>query len=161
MKNAIYQDVRRLVLMGLAVVSCVSVLAISANGNLAENPSMEGDFVSQDPFVADYYLPQLNALLLLSSNGGEELIAGATYDVIWNTEGIVANVLIEYSTDNGAHWTPVETVANTGSYHWKVPGENSEECLLQISNVAYPIVNDISDDVLTIHTWNLPIEVFV
>jgi len=94
--------------------------------------------------------------LLLTPNGGERLVAGSTYEVTWQSTGTVQNVLLEYSADNGATWTDVNTVPNTGSYMWEVPDvNNSQQCLVSISGMGCPHVNDISDAVFTIYRCKL------
>jgi hypothetical protein len=84
-------------------------------------------------------------------NGGEVLTAGSTYTINWSSDGFISDdVLIEYSTDNGSTWIEVDIVSNTGSYDWFVPAENSNQCLVRISDASYPSISDTSDDVFTI-----------
>jgi len=90
------------------------------------------------------------AVLLLAPNGSEEIVAGSTYEIIWETTGTMESVLIEYSTNNGTGWTTIDTIGNTGSYEWEVPNANSQECLVRVSCPGRPSVNDTSDDVFTI-----------
>jgi hypothetical protein len=88
---------------------------------------------------------------VLTPNGGENLVAGSTYDITWDTNGIFENVFIEYSGDNGANWTEIDTVPNTGLYEWLVPQINSNQCLVRISDTGYPVAGDVSDDVFRIY----------
>jgi hypothetical protein len=95
-------------------------------------------------------------VLLLTPNGGEQLIAGSTYEITWQqTTGTVKNVLLEYSADNGATWVDVNTVPNTGSYQWQVPQVNSQQCLVRVSGAPCPDVNDTSDNAFTIYRCTL------
>lgn len=94
-------------------------------------------------------------LTLLAPNGGENLVAGSTYDVTWDTNGIVENVFIEYSDNNGQSWIAIDTVANTGSYPWLVPDVNSNQCLVQVSDAGYPPEGDISNDAFRIYVCTL------
>ncbi len=96
-----------------------------------------------------------NTLRLFGPNGGEELVAGSTNDITWETTGIVENVFLEYSTNNGTDWTGINTVTNTGVYQWEVPQENSNECLVRIKDASYPAAVDTSDDVFTIYVCTL------
>jgi hypothetical protein len=98
-------------------------------------------------------------LTVLAPNGGEVLTAGNIYPITWDTEGTVADVLIEYSVDNGSAWTPVDpcNTGNTGSYNWLVPDVNSSQCLVRVSDASNPDVNDISDGLFTIFTCQGPI----
>jgi len=86
-------------------------------------------------------------------NGGQNLVAGTTYDITWLTTGTVDNVKIEYSTDNGANYTEIiaSTPAIDLSYTWTVPNEPSNECLVRISDAANSSTADTSDAVFTIY----------
>ena len=91
-------------------------------------------------------------LTLLSPNGGETLIVGSTYSITWESQGPVSDVTIEYSTNNGSTWTQVDppNTGNSGSYDWLVPAVASNQCLVRVSDAAYPEVFDTSDAVFTI-----------
>jgi len=93
--------------------------------------------------------------ILLTPNGGEELVAGSTYDISWDINGGVENVFIEFSDNNGVDWAAIDTVANTGSYPWLVPDINSNHCLVWISDAGYPAAGDVSDDVFRIYVCTL------
>lgn len=90
--------------------------------------------------------------VLLSPNGGEKLLSGTTAPVQWNTTGIISDILIEYSLDNGDTWTEVSppNAGNTGTYDWTVPFEMSKECLVRVSDLAHPVVSDVSDAIFEI-----------
>ena len=94
-------------------------------------------------------------LTLLTPNGGEQFVAGSTYDITWDTNGIVENVFIEYSANSGGNWTAIDTVVNTGSYQWDVPQENSWQCLVRVSDAGCLIANDISDNTFRIYVCTL------
>ena len=114
---------------------------------------------TNDLGVAGVYQPQevwsYTAVLkpiILSPNGGEKLVAASTYTITWKTlEGAqIGYVAIEYSANNGESWQGVDTCENTGSYPWNVPPEDSNECLLRISDLNDTTANDVSDYVFTI-----------
>jgi hypothetical protein len=96
-------------------------------------------------------LTEYGELTLLAPNGGENLVAGLNFNISWDTNGIVENVHIEYSDNNGIDWSPVNTVTNTGSYQWLLPNINSNQCLVWINNVEFPFAYDISNDVFRIY----------
>ena len=101
-------------------------------------------------------LPGCGTICVLTPNGTEQLVAGSTYEITWQATGTVQDVLLEYSADNGATWTDVNTVPNTGSYAWEVPDvNNSQQCLVRVSGAECLHVNDTSDAVFTIYTCNL------
>lgn len=96
---------------------------------------------------------------LLVPNGGEQLVAGMTYTIRWESSPTIAQVFIEYSTNNGSSWTAVDppNSGNTGSYDWLVPEVTSPDCLVRISDADSPTTNDTSDDVFTIFQCQGPI----
>ena len=67
-------------------------------------------------------------------------------EIIWES-GFVADVKIEFSSDNGQSWIELasETSANTRSFMWPATNILSTECLIKISDVANPSIFDISD----------------
>lgn len=48
---------------------------------------------------------------------------------------------IDYSTDNGAHWTNIVTALapNTRSYQWPIPTINSNQCKIRITRAALSV----------------------
>jgi formylglycine-generating enzyme required for sulfatase activity len=94
--------------------------------------------------------------VVISPNGGEELIAGNSYMIQWETMEGIADVNIVYSINNGQDWNDVNnTVPNTGSYEWVVPEVTSNQCLVRISDVNDANIFDTSDDVFTIFECQL------
>ena len=107
-----------------------------------------GSSVFADNFTFDNI--EIFPLVINNPNGGEVLASGSIFTVSWS-EGVPFNdLLIEYSTDNGSIWIEVDIVENTGLYNWFVPDENSNQCLIRISDASYPSFSDTSDDVFTI-----------
>jgi len=98
-------------------------------------------------------------LTLLTPNGGESLVAGSTYTITWQSQGTVSDVKIEYSANNGSGWAQVDppNTGNSGSYDWVVPVVDSNQCLVRVSEVGLPSVNDTSDDVFTMFQCQGPI----
>lgn len=120
---------------------------------IIEDSDGEGSFLDN----VIYSVPWLS-----SPNGGEELVAGSTYSITWQTldDSGIENVSIEYSDANGVDgsWELVHlepNILNDGEYEWTVPQVTSDECLVRISDVADPNVSDISDDVFTIYVCRL------
>ena len=68
--------------------------------------------------------------ILLTPNGGEQLRTSTTKTIQWSTIGVIDNIDIEYSTDNGSNWAEVEpnNIGNTGSYDWLIPYDISDQC---------------------------------
>jgi hypothetical protein len=109
-----------------------------------ENPSD----VSDEVFTI--FDPSQASIEVFTPNGGESLSVGEEYYITWASTGI-NNVLIEYSTNNGEQWIPIDTVpAIGGRFTWPVPDTPSESCLIRISAVPSGEPLDMSDAVFSI-----------
>jgi hypothetical protein len=90
-----------------------------------------------------------------SPNGGETLSGGSSYTITWESTGDIANVALEYSTDDGFNWNPISAttniVPNTGSYTWTVPVTSSSRCRVRVRDLDND-PTDQSDSVFTIGT---------
>ena len=77
-----------------------------------------------------------SVLSLTSPNGGNTLNVGASSNITWTTTGTVANVKLEYSTDNGSTWNTITaSTSNTGSYSWTVPDAISSQALVRVTDI--------------------------
>jgi len=72
-------------------------------------------------------------------------------EITWDSE-FVADVKIEFSTDNGQSWSEIieSTSANTRSYDWPAPNVTSTECLVKISDAANPDVVAVTNTPFTL-----------
>jgi peptidyl-prolyl cis-trans isomerase A (cyclophilin A) len=72
-------------------------------------------------------------------------------DITWES-AFVADVKIEFSSDNGNTWTDIveSTSANTRSFTWPATNILSDECLIKISDVSNPDVFDVTDEPFTL-----------
>jgi hypothetical protein len=94
-----------------------------------------------------------NTLTVTSPNGGESWPGGSVRNITWTTTGTVANVKLEYSTDNGSNWTTIiASTTNTNSYSWTLPVIVSTNCLVRVSDAAVPATSDTSDAAFSINT---------
>ena len=119
----------------------------------------KADFATADlvPVAAGQNVTGINAqlqqasLTVTSPNGGETWSVGSSHDITWSSTGTIANVRIEYSTNNGSDWSDViASTANTGTYAWTIPNVPSTTCSVRVSDAANAAVNDASDAVFTI-----------
>jgi hypothetical protein len=105
----------------------VKVAATDQAGNL--NSSNSGIF------TIDSTSPTLS---LLSLNGGQLIAGGSAQKILWNSSDAnfsVNPIKIEYTSDNGATWAPINTsVDNSGSYLWQVPLIDSTKVKLKITS---------------------------
>lgn len=93
-------------------------------------------------------------------DGGEVLLAGSTYTIRWEDfrgTGCPGNYLLEYSTDHGQNWVPVDTspISCTCSYDWLVPSIDSNQCLIRVVDIGDPNIRDAGDAPFTIYQCTL------
>lgn len=88
----------------------------------------------------------VDSLALVSPNGNQTLTAGGSYSITWTSTGVISNVKIEYTIDNGATWkTITSSTPNTGSYAWTVPNVGTWRGKVRITNVDYSPISDVSN----------------
>jgi hypothetical protein len=102
----------------------------------------------------------VNVLTLLSPNGGEVFSSSMIQTINWETEGSVANISLQYSTNGGSSWTTVRdidgnnatNIANTGSFDWLTPNNTvAANCLIKIYEHNRTCVVDHSDNYFSIN----------
>ncbi len=98
--------------------------------------------------IFEIFVPSVN---VISPNGGEVLLAGRTDTITWSSRA-VANVKIEYSTDNGTSWSSVvaSTPASAGKFAWVIPASFTAQGRVRISNAADALINDMSNNSFSI-----------
>ncbi len=93
--------------------------------------------------TSDVFL--IDALKLLTPNGGEILANGANTTVTWTEYGsAIDSVYIEYSSNAGG-WVMVDSMANTGTYTWLVPDVPSDSVSVRVSQVTGNTGSDVCD----------------
>lgn len=77
-------------------------------------------------------------------------------NITWNS-GFIADVKIEFSSDNGVNWEVLEESisANTRSYEWDATSIISDECFIRISDVAHPDVVSMNEEAFTFASLEL------
>ena len=116
-----------------------STAVLSTTG---QNMNKYGDFRVIKPVIV-----QRDAKVL-TPNGSEDWDAGALYTITWTKPNTNSQVNVEYTTDNGNTWNrisaaPLDVVS--GSYNWKTPAVNSDECLVRLVDAKTNIEIDRSD----------------
>ena len=96
---------------------------------------------------------EIDSIRVVTGDPGISLTAPGTKwngsvdnEITWDSE-FIADVNIEFSSDNGTSWSDIveSTSANTRSYTWPATNITSTECLIKISDVSNPDVFDISE----------------
>jgi len=102
------------------------------------------------PFALDTQYGPTPTITVTSPNGGEVWQVGSIKNINWSSSNVI-DVKIELSINNGASWIEIiSSTPSTGLYAWTVPNSPSLQCLIKISDVTDPNVNDVSDNVFTI-----------
>lgn len=118
--------------------------------------------------IEDYNSPSINdisnnnfvisgpRITVLSPKGGENLVTGATHNIMWKKEGKVSDaVKIFYSTNAGTAWMTITAqTSNTGEYSWVLPNTPSGTCRVKVEDFASSSIYDISDKDFTISPLN-------
>gem|GEM_PF-318437 len=157
--------------IGSAGVNPTEIFRLETNPNASITPASEdyddADSLStfgspnqwgqQDMFALRSVINGASSLTLLSPNGSETIAGGTAFNIKWYTSGSIANVLIEYSINNGTSWSAVnpQNVGNTGNYNWLVPAVASSQCLVRVKNAANFAVFDVSNATFTIRESTL------
>jgi hypothetical protein len=95
--------------------------------------------------------PPTHVITVTAPNTAVTWYVYQSYNITWTSSYVTSNVKLEYSTDNGALWTTIiASTPNSGSYSWTIPNTPSNQCLVRVSEVGTPAVNDVSDVNFTI-----------
>lgn len=96
-------------------------------------------------------------LTLLAPNGGQFILAGSISTISWkdsrSTDTCTDDYLLDYSTDNGDTWLPVDPniISDTCLYQWLTPLIDANQCLIRITDANDPNITDNSDDIFCIY----------
>ena len=85
---------------------------------LTDNMGNEKEFT-----VVKGTIAQLKSLKLNYPNGGENLIRGSTYEILWSSEGIEGELNIYLIKDENTIYTIAKTDISTERYTWQVPSD--------------------------------------
>jgi V8-like Glu-specific endopeptidase len=93
----------------------------------------------------------LSNLLLTSPNGGEVMNTAALFDITWDSSFLSGEIGIDISRDGGGTWeTIISNTPNDGLFSWVVTGAMSEDCLMRIRSIDFPVLSDTSNGTFAI-----------
>ena len=141
-----------------------TVKAVPKQGYMFVNWTENGNVVSANPVYvftvnsARNLVANFCSIIVTAPNGGELWVAGNTHSITWKSDN-VANLKIEYTTDNGNSWQLVapSVPAVTGIFDWLIPNTPSTACKVKLSDVSIPSSFDLSDQTFAIsNVQNVP-----
>ena len=102
----------------------------------------------------NYFEIKLPSVTVTSPNGAESWYATGVYPITWAKEGLVGNLTLEYSLNNGASWATIATDVSPGlgTYTWTLPNNLSSQCLVRIKDLSRATTTDTSNAVFSIFT---------
>jgi len=116
---------------GRIIDSMANVFAIS------EVETDADDHPIVDVVIDSIRIREFNPMLQVTYPiGGESIIEGTNVNITWSSD-FIADVKIEFSSDNGSNWeTIVDSIpADEGEYAWTVPSTFSNQCLIKVTDL--------------------------
>ncbi|MCF8240048.1 MAG: T9SS type A sorting domain-containing protein [Melioribacteraceae bacterium] len=106
----------------------------------ADNPDKNISDVSNAVFT-------INKVDVKTPIGGENFVVNDIRAITWDAHTSVANIKIEYSTNNGTSWNTVaaSVAAANKTYNWTIPNTPTSQGRIRISDAADNTVYDIND----------------
>jgi len=102
--------------------------------------------------VFEIYMP--SSITVIAPNGGENFLIDGSGNIYWASEGIIANVKIEYFKNDdyeGTHVLITPSTENDGIFPWDpIPDDPTTTAKLRISNVIDGTTFDDSDEYFSI-----------
>lgn len=123
-----------------STASTVCLIRVSDAVNASVNDVTDNFFTIEQSLV--------KTLSLTRPNGGDTLIAGQSASIQWASSNI-ANVKLQYSSDNGVSWNTIVSSypADSSRYTWSpVPNIFSPDCRIRVADAAADTLFDISDN---------------
>ncbi|HPN39445.1 MAG TPA: hypothetical protein PL041_13670, partial [Melioribacteraceae bacterium] len=96
-------------------------------------------------FIDDIRIEPINTVVLTSHNNGVLVATGSEQEITWFA-GVVNNINLYYSTDNGANWIAIASniPATQKKYTWVVPNMPTDNAQLKIENAEDVSIYDFS-----------------
>jgi len=113
----------------------------------------DADDVSNEKISGAFTIYNLPVINIVTPNGGEQILAGSSYQIQWTGTHINNAVTIEYSLNAGSSWQHITSITGTstgGSYNWTVPNTTSNNALIRVRLSNFTSVFDVSDAVFSI-----------
>ncbi|MCK9426302.1 MAG: T9SS type A sorting domain-containing protein [Ignavibacteriaceae bacterium] len=142
------------------IIASTPAAALSYSWTIPNNVSSSNTKIrissASDPTISDSSQPfKVTYIRVLGPNGNENWLAGTSKAITWTAGSDIANVLIQFSTNNGNSWDSITTVTNNGSYTWTIPNSVTTTGRIRITNTANISLKDSSDNVFTVSNLSI------
>ena len=103
-----------------------------------------------DKADADFTILPIPVITITSPIENDSWRVGTEQEITWEDNGglISNNLTLRYSTDAGGSWPEDKIIAageaNDGSYTWTVPDDESDTCMIKITDASRPSTNSLS-----------------
>ncbi|NUN10668.1 MAG: hypothetical protein HUU54_15950, partial [Ignavibacteriaceae bacterium] len=95
---------------------------------------LEDSIAAETP--GNFVIKNSQTINVLAPAGGETITIGTSYEIRWTSTDL-ANVKLEYSTNNGSAWVTItSSTPSDGSFIWAVPNLPTVFGLIRISDAA-------------------------
>ena len=102
------------------------------------------------------------SITVVSPNGGEVWPAGSEQEILWTSTDFTGQVRIEGSIDGGSTFEEIAaSTNNNGTFLFSVPNEESNTCVIKISDASDGDPFDVSDAFFTISAGPIGEEIIV
>ena len=96
--------------------------------------------------ISDANFNIVQSITVISPNGGEEWVVGSSQNITWTSVGVLGNVRIQLSRNNGKSWkTIISSTDNDGSQVWTVKGPATDQARIKVVSVRTRAVVDLGD----------------
>ncbi|MBD3348358.1 MAG: hypothetical protein GF400_04065, partial [Candidatus Eisenbacteria bacterium] len=144
-----------------AVATVQVAVSSGFTGDLEVDYTLYGDEYGSPPHSVSGTVsiapPAGPTVTLTAPNGGEAWGIGESHDIAWTSTGALDNVALDVSTDGGTTWSSVtSSTENDGVYPWMVDAPVSSTCLMRVTGLVTPSIEDVSDAEFTVYqpvTW--------
>lgn len=119
--------------------------AITSNARIRVT-TVVNEVQARDVSNANFNITPALSLTLTAPSGFENWTVNSTRMITWTSLGAIANVKIEYSTNENLNFSVITaSTPNTGSYAWVVPPPVTTTATVRISDAANPSILDLSN----------------
>ncbi|MBW1807190.1 MAG: hypothetical protein JRJ87_03280 [Deltaproteobacteria bacterium] len=126
------------VVFGQPTAEDTSISCPQAGEYILRLTASDGDLTAFDEINVSAVQEQENSIRILSPVSGDVWSVGDTQTIEWTTVGI-QDVVIYFSSDDGAGWTPLASSIDDqspdwGSLAWEIPDQPSDECWVRMES---------------------------